>query len=113
MVENTGYNTDGTVKDNIIGNAKVLSNAALRVEFPTSFLFQKSPERMDPRVANYLVHATDYVSYAIVGSYDKSNLYILTRNRPISREFYDSLVRYCSGLGYDVGKLREGYGAIY
>ena len=113
IVENTGYNADGTMKNNIIGTVKILSNSALRVEFPTSFLFQKSPERMDPQVANYLVHATNYNSYAIVGSYDKSNLYILVRNRPINREFYESLVRYCSDLGYDVEKLKEGYGAIY
>lgn len=108
-VKNTSYNEDGSVRGQIIGTAEVMDPenlAALYVSFPTG-----QPRPANP-TANYLVHHTDYVSYAIVGSYDGSNLYFLVRQRPIGQNLYTALLKHSAGLGYDVSKLVQDYGAV-
>ena len=109
-VTNTAYNQDGSVRASIVGTARVLDAinlAALYVSFPTG-----QPEGQTSPRANYLIHDTDYDNYAVVGSYDGSNLYLLVRQRPIRRSFYNDLVQYAERLGYDVERLVEDYGAI-
>lgn len=109
-VTNTAYNRDGSVRATIVGTARVLDPmnlAALYVSFPTG-----QPEGQTSPRANYLIHDTDYENYAVVGSYDGSNLYLLVRQRPINRAFYNDLVQYAKRLGYDVSRLVEDYGAI-
>lgn len=110
QVTNTAYNQDRSVRGKIMGEAEILDPSRpyqLYVSFPTG-----QPREINP-TANYLVHATDYESYAVVGSFDGSNLYLLVRNRPIPPEFYLELVKYARGLGYDVSLLRKDYGAVY
>jgi len=106
-VLNTAWNKDETMRGKIVGTAELTDlPGALYVSFPTG-----QPRPPNP-VANYLVHKTDYVRYAIVGSYDGSNLYILSRVRPMSRALYDNILEYVKVLGYDVNLLKEGYRAI-
>lgn len=109
-VTNTAYNQDNSVRGKITGTARSVepdNPAALYVSFPTG-----QPGPTETPKANYLIHDTDYESYAIVGSYDGSNLYLLVRHRPVAREFYNRLVEYAQRLGYDVRKLVEDYGAV-
>lgn len=110
-VHNTAYHKDGCVKNEIIGRADIVDSnqpAALYVSFPHIFSFLFG----NPNVANYLIHATDYENYAIVGSYNKKSLYILSRQRPMSREFYNDLLDYVESLGYDITHLQEDYESL-
>lgn len=110
-VHNTAYNEDGSVKKEIFGKAIIVDSkepAALYVSFSNLFSFFFG----DPDTANYLVHETDYENYAVVGSYDRRSLYLLARQRPVTEEFYEDLLKYVDELGYDVRELQEDYGAI-
>ena len=107
-VHNTAYEKDGSVRGEITGKAEIVDErypAQLRVSFPTGF---SGPAN----IPNYIVHETDYDSYAIVGSLDKRSLYILAREKPISQELYDMLLDKVEGYGYDVSKLVMDYKAI-
>jgi apolipoprotein D and lipocalin family protein len=92
-VFNTCYRNDGTT--NTINGSAVASNpcipAALTVSFPN---FQAS-------APNYLVHSTDYVHYAIVGSPTRKSFYILSRLPDISHKRYMRFLEYGKSLGYD------------
>jgi apolipoprotein D and lipocalin family protein len=109
QVTNTAYESDNSVRGRIVGKAEILDlsrPSQLYVTFPTG------QPRMTNPVANYLVHITDYESYAVVGSFDGSNLYFLVRNRPIPLNLYLDLVNYAKQLGYNTSLLRKLYGAI-
>jgi apolipoprotein D and lipocalin family protein len=71
--------------------------AALKVEFPT--FADPSP------IPNYLVHATDYTRFAVVGSPDRSTLFILARRPVMLRPLYRRLLRFSQQLGYDVDNI--------
>lgn len=108
-VLNTAYNVDGTIRGQIVGTAEFvegMSDAELYVSFPTG---QPRPKQLTP---NYIVHKTDYDTYAVVGSYDKSNLYLLVRERPIKKELYQFLVDYIVSIGYDKSKLKRDTQAV-
>jgi len=108
-VKNTAYNEDNSVRGQIIGSAEVFDpniKSRLYVSFPTG-----QPRPQNP-IPNYLIHATDYDDYSIVGSYDKSNLYILVRQRPITRSHYNELLKLAVSFGYDTSKLQQDYGAV-
>lgn len=107
-VTNTAYMKDGRVRGKIEGTAQVMNNdtSTLYVSFPTGQPRSDNPE------ANYLIHKTDYETYALVGSYDGSNLYILSRTRPMSLSLYRRLLRYVEKLGYDITLLKKDYKAI-
>lgn len=107
-VHNIGYNEDGSVRSEIRGRAIVVDPrqpAALYVSFPNIF----SEIFGNPEIPNYLIHATDYETYSVVGSYDKKSLYILARERPISQFLFGKLLEYVSDLGYDISRLQQDY----
>ncbi len=79
--------------------------AALKVDFPV----QSSAGDVE---LNYLIHRTDYMSYAVVGSPDRSSLYILSRTPRMSRSRYETLVQFAASLGYDISKLVVDRGAL-
>lgn len=107
-VFNQSFNQDGTQRAKIYGSAKAIDHpATLRVSFPKGRRWFLRPNRV-----NYVVHATDYDTYAVVGSPNGSGLYILVRQRPISRALYNKLRNCAASLGYDVSRLAEDYGAI-
>lgn len=107
QVVNTAYNKDDSVRGEIVGTAEVIDDpSSLYVSFPTGQPRMANPE------ANYLIHKTDYVRYAVVGSYDGSNLYILSRTRPMAAGLYANILRYVSDLGYDVSRLQKDYRSI-
>jgi apolipoprotein D and lipocalin family protein len=106
-VDNTCYNKDFTSSYSVKGTAKILNKnvpSALHVSFPGF------PDPL-PEVANYLVHKTNYV-YAVVGSPDRSNLYILYRKSAMSKDKYKQLVHFSKSLGYDTSKLEINYHGI-
>jgi len=79
-------------------NIPAVNPAALIVSFPTGMPRPDHP--------NYIVHATDYKHYALVGSSDRTNLYILSRQAaglPASTE--SEILSLAQELGYDITKL--------
>lgn len=105
-VKNICYDKDWNVVDTIVGSA-VASNpcvpAALTVSFPG---IPVSP------TPNYLIHATDYVVYSVVGSSDRKSLFILSRTKQMTQKNYDRIVKYVATLGYDVSKIVVDFDAI-
>ena len=59
----------------------------------------------EQRWAPYWVHWTDYVNYSIVGSPDKSYLWILSRCPTIPKEDLYKLTCYIKEMGYDLEKI--------
>lgn len=106
-VYNRCYNKEGQKIDEITGSAVPLSicqPASLVVAFPGF------PN--DPTIPNYLIHQTDYVEYALVGSPDRSSLYILSRKSKMTPCLYKQLVKQAKYLGYDTSKLVINYHAL-
>lgn len=108
-VLNTAYNEDDSVRGKIVGKAEILKNGELYVSFPTG---QPSFGNPSTKAPNYIVHNTDYKTYAIVGSHDFSNLYFLVRKRPIKMELYEVMKEYAYQLGYDTTLLQQKYNSI-
>jgi apolipoprotein D and lipocalin family protein len=110
IVYNSCYDKDSNLIRDIFGEAEVVTNnyfasmAALKVSF---FYI---PDR-DMR-ANYLIHYTDYDNYAIVGSPNKTSLYILSRYPYITKLSYDKIIRYLRSLHYNVNKLKMNYNTV-
>ncbi len=56
---------------------------------------------------DYIIHATDYTTYSMVGSSDKSALWILSRpGKSLTRSQYAALVLYAARLGYPADQLK-------
>ena len=111
-VYNVCYNNNWEKIEDITGTATVVNcnPAALRVLFPSP------PPPAPPIVvnpgANYLVHETDYLNYAIVGSPTRVNFFILARTKTISKNLYDKLLEKAIKLGYDPTKIVVNYRAV-
>jgi len=71
--------------------------AALRVEFPG---FPPGPSG-----PNYLVLSTDYENYALVGTPDKSALWVLSRTPTMGKHTYNQMLCKAVARGYNVKKL--------
>jgi apolipoprotein D and lipocalin family protein len=108
-VTNTAYDTNWNVIRKINGLATIpnpCNPAALRVQFPGA------PESFEsPPGANYLVQWTDYHT-VIVGSPLRDGLYILDRNKSISRCKYKQLLSKVEKMGYKADRLVVDKGAI-
>jgi len=61
---------------------------------------------------NYLVHRTDYSGYAVVGTPNRTGLWILSRNSKMAVDEYKQLVEFAKHLGYQVDQLRINYHAL-
>lgn len=83
----------------IDGTARLLEYNKFHVSFPGI--------PSNPNVANYIILDTDYKTYSIVGTEDKSALWILARENCIKRDLYDKLVKFSRLSGYDTSKLRK------
>lgn len=68
--------------------------AALTVVFQT-------PNPNQSVYPNYLVHLTDYINFAIVGSPTRTSFYILSRLPKISNKKYNEFICYADKLGYN------------
>jgi lipocalin len=97
-VYNICYGTDGSILNTINGSA--IPYACNPAELVVSF-----PDMPKPQYANYLIHSTDYVSYAVVGSPTLTSCYILSRNKTMCKKEYKKLLNYCKNLGYDTNNL--------
>lgn len=105
-VVNSCYDNNWNIKRTITGSAIPIDSgtpAALLVNFPGY---------QTPKIANYLVHDTNYITFAIVGSPDRSNLYILSREPKMTVCMYRALRRTARELGYDTSKLVINYHAL-
>lgn len=104
-VFNVCYNNNWDVLRTITGSAVSTDcePASLYVSFPG---YPPSP------AANYLIHDTNYITYSIVGSPDRSNLYILSRDPKMTVCMYRNLRRTARELGYDITKLVIDYHAL-
>lgn len=96
---------DNTIPPVIRGKAtvvKVLNEdfpAAIRVSFPTE------PDVLPPNIPNYLVHTTDYCSYAVVGDLQRQFLFILSRKPTMNMRLFNELVRFSAKLGYNTDQI--------
>lgn len=76
--------------------------AALNVVFPNT-----------PNTGiNYLVHRTNYDSYAIVGSPSRLSFYILSRDKTMSKKEYHKMLSYAHRLGYNTDLIKVDQGAV-
>lgn len=101
-VFNSCIGPNGEVIRTATGEAIIEDNkkpAALTVSFPGY------PESL-ALGPNYLIHDTDYTKYAIVGSSDRSGLYILCRKKKMREKMYSNILDFCKKLNYDVKKLK-------
>lgn len=78
--------------------------AALIVSFPD--------QPFNPIAANYLIHKTNYIDYAIVGSPTRESFYILSRKSKMTSEKYNKFLRYAKKLGYNSELITPTYHAI-
>jgi len=103
-VFNTCYDQSGNVVTTITGSAYPGCNpASLRVLFPNS------PQSDTP---NYLVHKTNYRSYAIIGSPTRTSFYILSRRPKMSQSKYLKILKYASRLGYDSSSIKPNFNTL-
>ena len=136
IVDNTCYTQKGAIQNRSAnGTAKMMANkydnvmAALRVDFPVPTIAEnikisgvQLPSNAskdfskyinaDKSQANYLIHYTDYENYALIGSPDKTSLYILSRYATISKSSYAKISKYLCSLGYDTSKLQIDQGKV-
>lgn len=96
VVKNSCLGDTNQVIRTIVGSAKPVYPGALMVSFPQFVASQ----------VNYIVHKTDYKSFSVVGSPNKSNAYILSRTKQMDKTDYADLVTYLKDLDYDVSKLK-------
>ena len=107
-VTNVCFDDRGEEIRRVTGQAEVADKrypAGLIVSFGQDQPIPGVPVMPKPTFPNYIVHATDYVTYTLIGSSDRSNLYILSRNSTMSVSLYRQLVDRAAQLGYDVGSL--------
>lgn len=93
---------DNTVPPVIRGKAMVVNPdfpAALRVTFPNE------PDVLPAGVPNYLIHTTDYCSYAVVGDLQRQFLFILSRTSTMNERLYKELVSFSQKLGYHTDQI--------
>jgi apolipoprotein D and lipocalin family protein len=110
-VFNTCYDEEWNINSTIRGAAFILNPcnpAGLRVVFPN---FPNSTQPVYTGV-NYIVHKTDYIDYALIGSPTRTTLYILSRTSKMSQKKYNKLKSYAKSLGYDTSMLRINYHAL-
>lgn len=99
---NTCYDENGNIVSTITGQGELLKNNAIAVSFPGF-------PAMGP---NYIIHSTDYKNYAIVGSYTRSSLYILSRKPQMQRHEYNHWLQYANSLGYDEFLIKSDLNTI-
>lgn len=54
---------------------------------------------------NYLIHKTDYVSYSVIGTPDRSALQILSREKMMEKCEFKKLLKFARSLGYNTSQL--------
>lgn len=61
---------------------------------------------------NYLIHRTNYDSYAIVGSPSRLSFYILSREKTMSKKEYHKMLGYAKRLGYNTDLIKADQDAV-
>lgn len=61
---------------------------------------------------NYIVHQTDYTSFALVGSPDRRSLYFLSRTPSMRKQLFNHLMVNSERLGYDVSAVKLSCGSL-
>lgn len=81
---------DGEVIDVIQGYAKPKSDSTLLIQFDNGMPAQ-----------DYIILATDYINYSLVGSSDKSIFWILSRHKSMKSMDLQYLIDIAEACGYD------------
>lgn len=105
-VFNTCYDRNNNIIRTITGSATAPSPcnpASLIVFFDQPF---------NPTSPNYLIHKTDYVNYAVVGSPNRESFYILSRSSQITERQYRKFLSYARKLGYNTNLIVPTYDSI-
>ncbi len=105
-VYNTCYDANWNPIRSITGSATAPNPcvpAALIVTFPDT------PVEQFP---NYLIHATNYIDYAIVGSPTLTSFFILSRSPQMCVKEYKNILKYTKRLGYDISRIKYSNGAL-
>jgi lipocalin len=106
QIYNVCYNNQGNVTGSIIGHAVCMFDTEvgwLRVTF-NPFMPNLAINKFG---SDYLIHATDYLNYSMVGTRNRTALWILARpDTHISRHVYDELINTAKKLDYPVDKLQ-------
>lgn len=103
-VENVCYNENWVPIRKINGTARQIDNNKFNVSFegiPTKY--------NNYHEANYIILATDYINYSVVGSENKNSLWILSRRKYLDIQIYKDIVNLCKELGYDISKLSKNH----
>jgi len=105
-IVNTCYNEDWVPSSSISvkGIQEPCNTASLIVTF-------HQRENTPPR-PNYLIHRTDYNGFAIIGTPNRTGLWILSRRPKMTLDQYQRLVHYSRRLGYDVNLLKVKYHSL-
>ncbi len=107
-VYNVCYDRDWNVISSITGKAiltKPCGTGSLIVEFPDQPLPPDS-------LPNYVVHATDYENYSLIGTPTRSAFYILSRTSTICVNEYLKFRHYAGLLGYAKQLLQPNYHTV-
>lgn len=99
QVQNTCTATSGA-RRMAVGTAEMYEPGKLTV----SFAWFIPPWLLS---ANYYVIQTDYSIYALVGTPDRSCLWILARAQHMSTELYDTLLSFAHRLGFDTARVKK------
>lgn len=114
-VFNECFNGCGKFKTAIQGYALVKGPGQLEVRFPeitNSKWLNKIINKFQGCGTNYIVHDTDYTSYAIVGSPNRKSLWFLSRSRHVTKEQFLTMKDKAHKFGYCTKKLVIDRGVI-
>ena len=118
-IQNICYDKNWNIIRSINGKGQILYPmypAAINVNFNKFSLLEENRKSSDfskeEKKPNYIIHKTDYENYSIVGTIDKSGLYILSRKKTMSYELYKKILEYCKKIGYDITLLIPDIGSI-
>ena len=106
-ITNSCFDTSGSTLRSAVGTASIIdpnTPAALYVNFSSTSVTNP--------IANYLVHKTNYTSYAIVGSPDRVSFWILSRCPTMKVSNYQKILSYAEFLGYNTDSIQARVGAV-
>lgn len=110
-VHNVCLKDKDRMRNQVFGKGEVLDSkypAALHVSFPDygiNFIKQFKDDLTGGPKPNFLVHDTDYQTYALIGNPDRSNFWILSREETLPEDKIDQLLKVAYDNGYYIGNV--------
>lgn len=69
-------------------------------------------ERDNNLQPNLLIHQTDYITYAVVGTADRRRAWIYARKEKMDKDLYVQLLKACKSWGYNIDRMVVNYHAL-